>query len=73
MEKYHDGFTLAEYDLKFRGAGDIYGMRQSGFSELKVANLNDVELIKQSKEAALKLLELGIKPESIPNLMTHLE
>jgi len=33
----------------------------------------DQEGVSSPKEAAMKLLALGIKPDSIPNLMTHLE
>lgn len=50
-----DGFELAEKDLEFRGPGEIYGLRQSGFPELKIAKLNDTELIKQTREAAEQL------------------
>ena len=35
MEKYSDGFTLAEKDLEMRGSGDVWGTLQSGFSELE--------------------------------------
>jgi ATP-dependent DNA helicase RecG len=48
----NDGFALAEYDLKFRGPGEVFGTRQSGLPELQVASLTDVDLINQSKEQA---------------------
>lgn len=52
MEKVHVGFELAEIDLKMRGAGEIFGLKQSGFINLKVADLSDaVTLAKAQKEA----------------------
>jgi ATP-dependent DNA helicase RecG len=52
-----DGFRLAEYDLKMRGSGSFYGIEQSGFvSGLKLADVNDVDLIKQTNEAVRNFL-----------------
>jgi ATP-dependent DNA helicase RecG len=50
--KAKNGFELAEKDLLLRGPGEIFNTRQSGFlSDLKIAQLSDVEIIKQTKEA----------------------
>lgn len=54
--KYSDGLSIAETDLKLRGAGDLYGVEQSGFPELKIASLFDYPLIKKAKEAAEKII-----------------
>ncbi len=43
------GFELAELDLKLRGPGEIFGTKQHGFPELKIANWQDVDLIRSSK------------------------
>jgi ATP-dependent DNA helicase RecG len=51
LEKTHNGLKLAEYDLKLRGPGDIYGIKQSGFQKLKMASLTDTRTIAQTKEA----------------------
>ena len=57
MELTNDGFKIAEKDLELRGAGDIYGIRQSGLMDLKIANpIRDSELL---VEAQTKALELG--------------
>lgn len=53
----NDGFELAEFDLKTRGPGDVYGTRQSGLPDLKVANLTDVALIERAQQIAETLLE----------------
>lgn len=63
MTKYHSGFDLAKIDLELRGAGEVYGLAQKGFPELKVANLYDYELMKNAKEEAEKLLKTDPKLE----------
>lgn len=55
----HDGFALAQKDLELRGAGEIFGYEQSGFSNLKIANLNDLELAKRARERAEELVKSG--------------
>jgi ATP-dependent DNA helicase RecG len=52
------GLALAEHDLKLRGPGDYFGVRQSGFPELQVATLDDVNLVERARRAAEKVLEL---------------
>ncbi|MGI6373966.1 MAG: ATP-dependent DNA helicase RecG [Patescibacteria group bacterium] len=54
--KYQDGLSLAEIDLKLRGAGDLYGLAQSGFSELQIASLYDHKLIKLAQKEAVSLI-----------------
>jgi ATP-dependent DNA helicase RecG len=52
MVETTDGFLLAEKDLQHRGAGDFLGTRQSGFAELKMANLTDIKIIEKAREHA---------------------
>ena len=52
MVETSDGFILAEKDLEQRGAGDFLGTRQSGFSELKMADLTDLKLIESARKQA---------------------
>lgn len=56
LTKKTSGFELAELDLKMRGPGEIFGTRQSGIPELKIADWSDVELIKKTREVAQKLI-----------------
>lgn len=51
-----DGFELAEKDLKLRGPGDFFGERQWGLPDLTMSCLDDVELIKKARQAALAVL-----------------
>jgi ATP-dependent DNA helicase RecG len=52
MTETNNGFILAERDLEQRGPGQFLGTRQSGFSELQVANLSDVHLIEKARRHA---------------------
>jgi ATP-dependent DNA helicase RecG len=57
IERSHDGFYLAEVDLKLRGAGEIYGTAQHGDLNLQIANLADTRLIRRAAAAASKFAE----------------
>lgn len=70
MAKYSDGFKIAEIDLKLRGPGDIFGIKQSGFPELKhVDIIHDTELIMQAKREAFALIENDPHLSSTNNLI----
>jgi ATP-dependent DNA helicase RecG len=77
LTKYHDGLSIAQMDLKLRGAGDLYGLAQSGFPELKIASLFDYELIKKAKEEAEKIInqspDLRLYPLLQAKMMTGQE
>ena len=60
MEVTNDGFKLAELDLKNRGAGDIFGVMQSGDINLKMASLSDRILIEKASGSAKEIIEEGI-------------
>ncbi|MEI7987600.1 MAG: ATP-dependent DNA helicase RecG [Chloroflexota bacterium] len=57
MVETNDGFILAERDLEQRGPGDFLGTRQSGFVDLKMANLTDVRLIEKARNQAQFLFQ----------------
>ena len=57
MEETNDGFVLAERDLQQRGPGEFLGTRQSGYSELQMANLMDVFTIEKARQQAQALFE----------------
>jgi len=58
MRDTTDGFELAERDLEIRGAGAVFGERQSGFSDLKLGRLpRDEPIVVESRQLAEQLLD----------------
>jgi len=57
MVETTDGFRLAEVDLELRGQGTVFGARQSGRGDLKVANiLRDTDLLAEARQEAFALV-----------------
>jgi len=72
LEKSSDGFELAEADLATRGAGDLYGSRQWGMSDLGMEALQNAKLIKAAREEALALVENDPRLEKNPVLLARI-
>lgn len=54
----NDGFRIAEEDLKLRGPGDFFGLRQHGLPMMKIAGLlENMTLVDQTRAAALSILK----------------
>lgn len=73
MERVSDGFKLAEIDLKLRGPGQIYGRAQHGALDFTFANLTDVKLLKQVREAAEQLVKTHVNLLQYPKLHKHVQ
>lgn len=57
LNKSNDGFYIAGEDLKMRGPGDLFGVRQSGDLAFKIGDIyNDADVLKQASECAEKIL-----------------
>jgi len=57
MKNTHDGFTLAEEDLKMRGPGDMVGIKQSGFLKMSIANpVRDLQVLLQARDKVKKIV-----------------
>lgn len=58
MNRSNDGFYIASEDLKLRGPGDIFGVRQSGELEFKLADIfTDANILKQVSEEVNAILD----------------
>lgn len=55
--KHNSGFEVAEFDLKSRGPGEVYGTRQSGIPLFKVASIYDTKLLTEARVFAKKLIK----------------
>lgn len=54
----HDGFRIAEEDLKLRGAGDLLGTKQVGAASFRIADLvRDVEVLNVARRIASEIIE----------------
>lgn len=59
LNKSNDGFYIAGEDLKLRGPGDLFGIRQSGLLEFKLGDIyQDADILKAASETAADILSL---------------
>lgn len=59
LNESNDGFFIASEDLRLRGPGDFFGIRQSGEMNFRLADIyQDSEILKKASEAAAEILSL---------------
>ena len=59
LNKSNDGFYIAGEDMKLRGPGDLFGIRQSGLLEFKLGDIyQDADILKAASETAADILSL---------------
>ena len=68
-----DGFELAEKDMKIRGPGEFFGVKQSGLPDLGMASLANIDLIKKARFEARTLLKDDPTLKKYPLLLERLE
>ncbi len=72
LEETNNGFIIAQKDLELRGPGSISGLDQSGYLDLKIANLGDVELLEQVKDAAEAVYNINrSQPKALSEAVTR--
>ncbi len=60
--KSNDGFYIAEQDLKLRGPGDFFGIRQSGDMSFTLADIyTDADMLKKAKDCADYIIENNLQ------------
>jgi ATP-dependent DNA helicase RecG len=73
LQKTKSGFELAELDLKLRGPGEVFGTRQHGFSELKIANWQDISLIKKARKVAKDAIQNPAKFSKLKEKLNYMQ
>jgi ATP-dependent DNA helicase RecG len=64
LVREQDGFRIAEEDLRQRGPGDIFGVRQSGLPPLKLADpVGQPQLLAEAREDAFRLVAVAAEDE----------
>ncbi len=59
LNRSNDGFFIAGEDLKLRGPGDLFGIRQSGDMQFRIGDIyNDADILKLTSEAAGDILSM---------------
>lgn len=62
LNKSNDGFFIASEDLKLRGPGDMFGVRQSGDMEFKIGDIyTDAETLKEANDAMKNLTDAQLE------------
>ena len=56
FKKTSDGFELAEYDLKLRGAGELAGGKQWGISDIGMEAIRNIKMVEAARAEAEKIL-----------------
>ncbi len=58
LNKSNDGFFIASEDMRLRGPGDLFGLRQSGEMQFKLGDVfNDANILKEAADDVTKLLD----------------
>ena len=73
LNKSNDGFFIASEDMKLRGPGDLFGIRQSGDFAFRMADIyTDAGILKQASEAVNKVMDNYLTEMELQNLKTFL-
>ena len=76
LNRSNDGFFIAGEDLRLRGPGDLFGIRQSGILDFKIADVfQDAEVLKIAGEEANKILKRDpeLKDPSYKKIKNHID
>lgn len=63
LKKAKNGFELAELDLKMRGAGELYGDKQWGLSDIGMEAIKNLKMVEAAREVAGELVDKGLSED----------
>ena len=72
LKRAKDGFELAEFDLKQRGAGELAGTKQWGLSDLGMEAVKNIKMVEAARFEATKLIEANPSLSKYPILKEYL-
>ena len=73
LKRAKNGFELAEYDLKFRGSGQLSGVSQWGVSDVAMEALQNLKMVEAARAEAKRLIEKDETLSKYPLLAEHLK
>lgn len=68
-----NGFELAEFDLAQRGAGELYGRKQWGISDLAMEGIKNIKMVEASRVEAIKIVEEDPEFRKYPKILEYFE
>lgn len=73
LTEARNGFELAEYDLELRGAGELYGRKQSGISDIGMEAIKNIKMVEAAREEAGRIALEDRELNSYPLLKDRIE
>ena len=66
-----NGFELAEFDLQQRGAGELYGRKQWGISDLAMEAIKNIKMVEASRNEAVRLVDEDVEFKKYPMIQEY--
>ncbi len=73
LQTAKNGFELAEYDLKFRGAGELSGAKQWGVSDIAMEALQNLKMVEAARTEAKNIIDTDINLKKYSEIKIELE
>ncbi len=72
LAKAKNGFELAEYDLRFRGPGELSGAKQWGISDIGMEALKNIKMVEAARVESQKILKQDPELKKHPLILQRL-
>jgi ATP-dependent DNA helicase RecG len=73
LQKAKNGFELAEYDLTLRGAGELYGRKQWGLSDIAMEAIKNIKMVEAARTEASAIIDKDVNLKTYPLLREQVE